>query len=70
MAYSEDEARWRYLESNAHRPEVQEHIRHAIKSGTIRVHPNSAGRIRIEPLRPFELARDHRMTEPRRDLSD
>jgi hypothetical protein len=63
MVYSEDEARWRYLESNAHRPEVQEYIRHAIKSGTIQVHPNSGGRIRIVPVRRFEPATNPTMSE-------
>jgi len=64
MAYSEDEARWRYLESNAHRPEVQEYIRQAIKSGTIQVHPNSGGRIRIVPVRQSEPAKNHHDTAP------
>ena len=69
LAHLADEGNWSDLESNAHRPEVQEQIRHAIKCGTIRVHPKSDGLIRIEPLRPFELAGDHTMTEPRCDVS-
>lgn len=67
MAHWADAARWRDLESNAHRPEVQEHIRRAIKSGTIRVHPNSNGRIRIEHIRQLEPATNPIMTEPRPD---
>jgi hypothetical protein len=50
MTYSADEAYWRDLESNAHRPEVQELIRQEIQSGTIRVRPGREGGIRIVPM--------------------
>ena len=64
MAHRADEGGWRDLESKAHLPEVQVQIRHAIKSGTIRVHPNPNGRIRIELIRPYELARNHHDISP------
>ncbi len=64
MTHWAEEARWRDLESNAHLPEVQDHIRHAIKSGTIRVHPNSEGRIRIELIRPDDPDRAYQDKTP------
>ena len=67
MAHSADESHWRDLEANAHRPEVQEHIRHAIKSRKIRVLPNSNGGIRILPIRQRDLATDPTLTELLRD---
>jgi hypothetical protein len=50
MTQSADDAYWRDLEANAHRPEVQELIREEIQNGTIRVRPNGEGRIRIVPI--------------------
>jgi hypothetical protein len=44
------EARLRWLETNAHRPEVQETIRREIARGRIRVIPTASGRIRIVPV--------------------
>jgi hypothetical protein len=44
------EARLRWLEANAHRPEVQETIRREIARGRIRVIPTASGRIRIVPV--------------------
>ncbi len=41
-------ARWSFLEANAHRPDVQEQIRDAIRAGTIRVIPEGAG-VKIVP---------------------
>jgi len=43
-------ARWRYLEANADREDVQEEINWEIRRGTIRVVPAPGGRIRIIPL--------------------
>jgi hypothetical protein len=50
MTHSANEPYWRDLESNAHRPEVQEQIREEIRSGTIRVRPNGEGAICIMPV--------------------
>jgi hypothetical protein len=50
MTQSADDAYWRDLEANAHRPEVQELIREEIQNGTIRVRPNGEGRIRVVPI--------------------
>jgi len=50
MSHSADEAYWRELESNAHRPEIQELIRQEIQAGAIRVRPGREGGIRIVPL--------------------
>ena len=61
MTQSADDAYWRDLETNAHRPEVQELIREEIQRGTIRVRPSRDGRIRIVPVdrpeseQPIEL---------------
>lgn len=54
MTRSGDEADWRDLEAQAHRPEVQELIRREIQRGTIRVRPNPDGTIRIVPVRHDE----------------
>jgi hypothetical protein len=50
MTQSADDAYWRDLEANAHRPEVQELIREEIQSGTIRVCPKGKSGIRIMPI--------------------
>jgi hypothetical protein len=50
MIHRTDEARWRDLESIAHRPEIQELIRQEIQNGTIRVRPKPEGGIRIVPV--------------------
>jgi hypothetical protein len=61
MTQSADDAYWCDLESNAHRPEVQELIREEIQSGTIRVCPKGESAIRIMPVdmpesgRPIEV---------------
>jgi hypothetical protein len=61
MTQSADDAYWRDLEANAHRPEVQELIREQIQSGTIRVCPKGESGIRIMPIdmpesgQPIEL---------------
>ncbi len=67
MAHSADDAHWRDLESNAHRPEVQDRIHQEIRRGTIRVLPDSNGGIRIMPVRQLELATDPTLTELLRD---
>jgi hypothetical protein len=48
------ETRLRWLEANAHRPEVQETIRREISRGSIRVIPTDRGGIRIVPVRATE----------------
>jgi hypothetical protein len=50
------EARLKWLESNADRPEVQERIRREIARGTIRVIPVAGGGIRIIPVQRPEGA--------------
>ncbi len=50
MAQSADDAYWRDLEANAHRPDIQEIIREEIQSGTIRVCPKGKSGIRIMPV--------------------
>ncbi len=50
MAQSPDDAYWRDLEANSHRPDVQEIIREEIRSGTIRVCPKGVSGIRIMPV--------------------
>ena len=49
-----DEARRKWLEAHADRPEVQDLIRHEIARGTIRVIPIASGGIRIIPVRDAE----------------
>jgi hypothetical protein len=44
-----DQSRWKALERNAHRPDVQDLIRQEIRNGTIRVVPDLKGGIRIIP---------------------
>lgn len=39
---------WHWLQNNAHRPEIQERIRRAIRQGSIRVRPTPAGGITIQ----------------------
>ena len=48
MLPQSDTAYWSSLEANAHRPDVQEQIREAIRAGTIRVIPEGAG-VKIVP---------------------
>ncbi len=45
------EARLKWLEAHADRPEVQERIRREIARGTIRVIPVASGGIRVIPVR-------------------
>ena len=54
MKHPTSEAYWRDLETQAHLPEVQEHIRQEIQNGTIRVRPKPGGGIRILPIRHHE----------------
>jgi hypothetical protein len=42
--------KWRCLEANADRPEIQAEIRHEIRKGTIRIVPGPDGSIRIIPI--------------------
>jgi hypothetical protein len=54
MTQSTDDAYWRDLESNSHRPEVQELIGEEIQSGTIRVRPKGKSGICILPVHILE----------------
>ena len=46
------DARLRWLEANAHLPEVQEQIRREVVKGTMRVIPTRSGGIRLIPVSP------------------
>jgi hypothetical protein len=48
------DARLRWLEANAHRPEVQDEVRQEILKGTIRVIPAPGDGVRIIPVRAAE----------------
>jgi hypothetical protein len=51
-----DEARLRWLEANADRPDVQELIRQEIVRGNVRVVPGPGDGIRIIPVRAADRA--------------
>jgi len=70
MTQSADDAYWRDLEANAHRPEVQELIREEIQSGTIRVRPGGDGRIRIVPIGMPEIEEPIELEVPTADSQD
>lgn len=48
MPTTTEDRSWQWLQENAHRPEIQERIRRAIRQGTIRVRPSPAGGITIQ----------------------
>jgi hypothetical protein len=52
MRLNSDQSRWKALERNAHRPDVQALIRREIRKGTIRVVPDLKCGIRIIPISP------------------
>jgi hypothetical protein len=53
MTPSHDAARWKALQSQSHRPEIQVLIQEAIRKASIRVIPAPSGGICILPLRPL-----------------
>ena len=56
MSLHPDHSRWKALEREAHRPEVQDLIRQEIRNGAIRVVPDLKGGIRIIPTVPEQKA--------------
>jgi hypothetical protein len=66
------DARWRFLETHAHRENIQEVIREEIQKGTIRVIPSPGG-IRIIPCEtdtpPAEPEKVVRLSRKRESMS-